>query len=182
MTTETSIETRVIDGKAVAAGLRERIAGRVRDFSEQHGRVPALTTILVGDDPASNVYVNNKHKACAEVGIASSDERLPADTSSEYLAGLIADLNADEQVDGILLQLPLPDGLDDDEKTLLGAIAMTNVDLTMEILRIINPKRPIGPTSSPVPVASVAVASCGRSTASTPDAGRPAQAVVAGGP
>lgn len=115
MTTDTSIETRVIDGRAVAAKLREGVAARVREFEQQHGRAPALTTILVGDDPASNVYVNNKHKACAEVGITSSDERLPADTSSDYLAGLIRDLNDDDQVDGILLQLPLPDGLDDDE-------------------------------------------------------------------
>lgn len=121
MSTETSIETRVIDGKAVAAGLRAQVATRVRDFEQQHGRPPALTTILVGDDPASNIYVNNKHKACAEVGIASSDERLPADTSADYLAGLIDDLNADDQVDGILLQLPLPDGLDDD--VLSGMIA-----------------------------------------------------------
>jgi methylenetetrahydrofolate dehydrogenase (NADP+)/methenyltetrahydrofolate cyclohydrolase len=104
----------VIDGKTVAAGLRVKIAERVAEFEAQHGRVPSLTTILVGDDPASNVYVNNKHKACAEVGIDSADERLPADTSAEYLTGLITDLNKRDDVDGILLQLPLPDGLDDD--------------------------------------------------------------------
>jgi methylenetetrahydrofolate dehydrogenase (NADP+)/methenyltetrahydrofolate cyclohydrolase len=114
MSIETETETTVIDGKAVAAGLRSKVAERVAEFEAQHGRVPSLTTILVGDDPASNVYVNNKHKACAEVGIDSSDERLPADTSTEYLAGLIADLNKRDDVDGILLQLPLPDGLDDD--------------------------------------------------------------------
>ena len=121
MTTETGIETRVIDGKAVAADLRVKVAARVADFKEQHGRVPTLTTILVGDDPASNVYVNNKHKACAEVGIDSSDERLPADTSTDYLAGLITDLNKNPEIDGILLQLPLPGGLDDD--ALSGLIA-----------------------------------------------------------
>lgn len=114
MSTETGTETTVIDGKAVAAGLRAKVAERVAEFEEQHGRVPSLTTILVGDDPASNVYVNNKHKACAEVGIDSADERLPADTSAEYLTGLIEDLNKRDDVDGILLQLPLPDGLDDD--------------------------------------------------------------------
>lgn len=118
---EASIETRTIDGKAVAAELRAGVAGEVAAFENQHGRPPSLTTILVGDDPASNVYVNNKHKACAEVGIFSSDERLPADTSADYLAGLIDDLNADDTVDGILLQLPLPDGLDDDE--LSGRVA-----------------------------------------------------------
>lgn len=117
----TSIETRRIDGKAVAAGLRRRVADDVAAFASQHGRAPSLTTILVGDDPASNVYVNNKHKACADVGIFSSDERLPADTSADYLGGLIDDLNADDAVDGILLQLPLPAGLDDDE--LSGRIA-----------------------------------------------------------
>jgi methylenetetrahydrofolate dehydrogenase (NADP+)/methenyltetrahydrofolate cyclohydrolase len=121
MTTETGIETRVIDGKAVAAELRVKVAARVADFEAQHGRVPSLTTILVGDDPASNVYVNNKHKACAEVGIDSADERLPADTSAEYLTGLIQDLNKRDDVDGILLQLPLPRGLDDD--VLSGLIA-----------------------------------------------------------
>jgi methylenetetrahydrofolate dehydrogenase (NADP+)/methenyltetrahydrofolate cyclohydrolase len=120
MSTETGTETTVIDGKAVAAGLRAKVAERVVEFQEQHGRVPSLTTILVGNDPASNVYVNNKHKACAEVGIDSADERLPSDTSSEYLTGLIAELNKRDDVDGILLQLPLPDGLDDD--TLSGLI------------------------------------------------------------
>ena len=110
MTTDTGIETRVIDGKAVAAELRVQVADRVAEFEARHGRVPSLTTILVGDDPASNVYVNNKHKACAEVGIDSADERLPSDTSTEYLAGLIEDLNRRDDVDGILLQLPLPRG------------------------------------------------------------------------
>lgn len=114
MSTESGTETIVIDGKAVAAGLRAKVAERVSEFEEQRGRVPSLTTILVGDDPASNVYVNNKHKACAEVGIDSADERLPADTSTEYLTGLITDLNKRADVDGILLQLPLPEGLDDD--------------------------------------------------------------------
>lgn len=117
MSAETQTETKLIDGKAVAAELRQKLSGRVAQFNEQHGRAPALTTILVGDDPASQVYVSNKHKACAEVGIDSRDERLPADTSTDYLAGLIGDLNRDDAVDGILLQLPLPDGLDDDALT-----------------------------------------------------------------
>jgi methylenetetrahydrofolate dehydrogenase (NADP+)/methenyltetrahydrofolate cyclohydrolase len=117
MTADTQIDTKLIDGKAVAAELRQKLAGRVELFKEQHGRAPALTTILVGEDPASHVYVSNKHKACAEVGIDSRDERLPADTSTDYLAGLIGDLNRDDTVDGILLQLPLPGGLDDDAMT-----------------------------------------------------------------
>jgi methylenetetrahydrofolate dehydrogenase (NADP+)/methenyltetrahydrofolate cyclohydrolase len=118
MTAKTSEkQAQVIDGKAVAAELRQSVASGVAEFSSRHGRAPALTTILVGDDPASKVYVGNKHRACAEVGITSADERLPADTSAEYLAGLIGDLARDDAVDGILLQLPLPDGLDDDAMT-----------------------------------------------------------------
>lgn len=110
----TEQSTRVIDGKAIAARLRAEVAERVKDFSRAHGRPPRLVTILVGDDPASQVYVNNKHKACAEVGIDSEDERLPPDTSAEFLTSLIDELNRRDDVDGILLQLPLPDGLDDD--------------------------------------------------------------------
>lgn len=111
------IDTKLIDGRAVAADLRLKVAARVVDFVEQHGRAPALTTILVGDDPASNVYVNMKHKACAEAGITSEDQRLPADTSEEFLASLINEFNGRDDVDGILLQLPLPDGLADDKMT-----------------------------------------------------------------
>lgn len=113
--------TQRIDGKAIAARLREQVAGRVSEFAERHGRPPRLVTVLVGDDPASNVYVNNKHKACAEVGIDSEDERLPADTSADYLISLLKELNRRDDVDGILLQLPLPDGLDDSEMTELIA-------------------------------------------------------------
>lgn len=108
-----TIETQLIDGKAIAAKLREGVAARVAEFSERHARPPRLVTVLVGDDPASNVYVNNKHKACAEVGIDSEDERLPADTSTDYLTSLLNELNRRDDVDGILLQLPLPSGLDD---------------------------------------------------------------------
>lgn len=115
--TSQSIETKLIDGKAVAAELRKRVASRVEEFRATYGRAPVLTTVLVGDDPASHVYVGNKHKACAEVGIESRDQRLPADCSSTQLIELLAALNADQSVDGILLQLPLPDGLDDDAMT-----------------------------------------------------------------
>lgn len=112
-----AVDTKVIDGKAVAAGLRAKVAERAAAFAESTGRAPTLATILVGDDPASHVYVNNKHKACAEVGITSEDHRIPADTSAADLAELITTLNDREEVDGILLQLPLPDGLDDDAMT-----------------------------------------------------------------
>jgi methylenetetrahydrofolate dehydrogenase (NADP+)/methenyltetrahydrofolate cyclohydrolase len=117
MSKPADIETTLIDGSAIATSIRRRVAERAADFTVQHGRAPSLTTILVGDDPASAVYVSGKHKACAEVGIESVDERLPVDTSSEYLADLISDLGRDQSVDGILLQLPLPAALDDDAMT-----------------------------------------------------------------
>lgn len=123
MSKPADIETALIDGSAIAASIRRRVAERAADFTVQHGRAPSLTTILVGDDPASAVYVSGKHKACAEVGIESVDERLPVDTSSEYLADLISDLGRDQSVDGILLQLPLPAALDDDAMTELIAPA-----------------------------------------------------------
>jgi methylenetetrahydrofolate dehydrogenase (NADP+)/methenyltetrahydrofolate cyclohydrolase len=108
---------RVIDGKAVAARVRADVAEEVGQFVAEHGRAPGLATVLVGDDPASAVYVNSKHKASAEVGIESFRHNLPADTSREDLLALIDELNADPAVSGILCQLPLPDHLDEDEIT-----------------------------------------------------------------
>ncbi|MBI5309736.1 MAG: bifunctional methylenetetrahydrofolate dehydrogenase/methenyltetrahydrofolate cyclohydrolase FolD [Actinobacteria bacterium] len=108
---------RIIDGKAVAAAVRAEIAGAAAAFNEAYGRPPGLATILVGDDPASDVYVTSKHKACSETGIAGEDHRLPATTTSAELSELIAQLNGRDDVDGILLQLPLPDGLDDAQLT-----------------------------------------------------------------
>jgi methylenetetrahydrofolate dehydrogenase (NADP+)/methenyltetrahydrofolate cyclohydrolase len=102
----------IIDGKAVAAALRADVARQVADFSSQHGRTPGLATVLVGDDPASAVYVGAKQRACAEVGIAAFDHRPAADISAAELTALIAELNDDPQVSGILVQLPLPDHLD----------------------------------------------------------------------
>ena len=105
----------VIDGKAVAAQVRERVAGEVQDFAASNdGRVPGLATVLVGDDPASHVYVGNKRKQTEEVGMRSIHHGLDASTSQADLLDLVADLNADDGVDGILVQLPLPDGLDQD--------------------------------------------------------------------
>ena len=102
---------RVIDGNAVA----ERVRARVRGEIEELGLRPGLAVVLVGDDPASAVYVRMKRKDCAEVGIESIDHDLPADTSVEDLAALLRGLNADPDVHGILLQLPLPGHLDQDE-------------------------------------------------------------------
>jgi methylenetetrahydrofolate dehydrogenase (NADP+) / methenyltetrahydrofolate cyclohydrolase len=106
------LSARVIDGKAVAATLRGEVAQQVAAFSAQYGRPPGLATVLVGDDPASAVYVAGKQRACAEVGIAAFDHRPPADISAGDLAALIAALNADPAVSGIIVQLPLPDHLD----------------------------------------------------------------------
>jgi methylenetetrahydrofolate dehydrogenase (NADP+)/methenyltetrahydrofolate cyclohydrolase len=102
----------IIDGKAVAQTVRNEVARGVADFRVQHGRVPGLHVILAGDDPASTVYVRNKEKAALEVGMEGKVHRLPASVSQSALLGLVAELNRDPNVDGILVQLPLPPGLD----------------------------------------------------------------------
>ncbi len=103
----------VIDGKAFAAGLRARIAEAVPAFQSAVGRAPGLAVVLVGDDPASAVYVGSKGKATVAAGMASFEHRLPADASQAEVEALLAQLNADDAVDGILLQLPLPKHLDE---------------------------------------------------------------------
>ena len=105
----------VIDGKAVAARVRAEVAEGVEAYAAEAGRPPALATALVGDDPASQIYIANKHRAAEQVGIASTDHRLPADTTRDDLVALLQSLAADPDVSGILLQLPLPDHLDPDE-------------------------------------------------------------------
>jgi methylenetetrahydrofolate dehydrogenase (NADP+) / methenyltetrahydrofolate cyclohydrolase len=102
----------IIDGKAIAAQVRADVAEQVEAFREQTGRVPGLATVLVGDDPGSAVYVAGKQRACAEVGMKPFDVRLPGDSSFETVAEELARLKADEQVSGILLQLPVPEHLD----------------------------------------------------------------------
>ena len=102
----------VIDGKAVAARVREEVALGVAEFVATHGYAPGLATVLVGDDPASAVYVAGKQRACAEVGINAFDHRPSAAVSGADLAALIAELNDDPAVSGVLVQLPLPDHLD----------------------------------------------------------------------
>ena len=102
----------VIDGRALAATLREKVASAVAHLGHQYGRRACLATVLVGDDPASQVYVRSKIKACNEVGIASRPVYLSASVSGEELALVLDELNADPSVNGILLQLPLPDGKD----------------------------------------------------------------------
>jgi methylenetetrahydrofolate dehydrogenase (NADP+)/methenyltetrahydrofolate cyclohydrolase len=106
---------RVLDGKEVAAQVRAEVAQEVHRMTAAGARPPGLTAVLVGDDPASRVYVGSKIKACEEAGIASHTVRLPASVSASELAAAIDELNADDTVDGILVQLPLPKGLPERE-------------------------------------------------------------------
>jgi methylenetetrahydrofolate dehydrogenase (NADP+)/methenyltetrahydrofolate cyclohydrolase len=104
----------VIDGKAFAARVRGQVAEHVARLKDQHGITPGLAVVLVGEDPASQVYVRSKGKMTVEVGMASFEHKLEADTSEADLLALIHRLNADPHVHGILVQLPLPDHLDED--------------------------------------------------------------------
>jgi methylenetetrahydrofolate dehydrogenase (NADP+) / methenyltetrahydrofolate cyclohydrolase len=102
----------IIDGNATAAALREKVAGEVARLSREHALVPGLAVVLVGDDPASSIYVRSKVKRTAEAGVRSSDHRLPANVSESDLLAAIGRLNADPLIHGILVQLPLPPPLD----------------------------------------------------------------------
>ncbi len=113
-------QAQLIDGKAYAAKLRGMVAEGVATYSGEVGTVPGLAVVLVGDDPASRVYVANKAKQTVEVGMASFEHRLAADVPQEELLALIHRLNADDAVDGILVQLPLPKPLD--EMAIISAI------------------------------------------------------------
>jgi len=114
-------EAALIDGKAFAANLRARIGALAADFAQATGRRPGLAVVLVGEDPASQVYVGAKARACEEAGIASFEHRLPAETSEAELLALVERLNRDDAVDGILVQMPLPNGLD--EQAVIAAIS-----------------------------------------------------------
>lgn len=102
----------IMDGKALAAEVRERIKLEVAEFRSEHHHVPGLAAVLVGEDEASQIYVNMKHKACEEAGMYSRQHKLPAETSQEELEKVVQELNDDPSIDGILVQLPLPDHLD----------------------------------------------------------------------
>jgi methylenetetrahydrofolate dehydrogenase (NADP+)/methenyltetrahydrofolate cyclohydrolase len=108
------VAARMIDGKAVAAAVRQRVAVEVSAFAEEHGRTPLLVTVIVGDDPASEVYVRNKHRACEEAGMRSAHHGLGAETAEAELLELVAELGRDDDVDGILVQLPVPAHIDPD--------------------------------------------------------------------
>jgi len=105
----------IIDGKAIARALREEVAGKIKERVEKGLRPPGLAVVLVGNDSASEIYVRNKRKACEDVGIRSYSYDLPESTTQQELFELIDELNANEDVDGILVQLPLPDHIDETE-------------------------------------------------------------------
>ena len=105
---------RTIDGKAVAAAVRARVRDEVAAYEAEAGRVPNLVTVIVGDDPASEIYVRSKHRACEEAGMRSAHHGLAADTGEAELLELVAALGADDDVDGILVQLPVPEQIDPD--------------------------------------------------------------------
>ncbi len=111
---------KILDGKALSARLREIIGKEVAELTHKHGRAPGLAVILIDSDPASQVYVRNKKVACEKLGITSFSYDLAADTTQQHLLGLIGELNADPKVDGILMQLPVPDHIN--PETLIEAI------------------------------------------------------------
>ena len=112
---------KIIDGKAIAAGLYEEMQREVVELEQKYGRRPGLTVIIVGEDPASQVYVRNKEIAAKKVGFVSEVIRMPEQTTQEELLAVFARLNADEKVDGILVQLPVPKHIDKD--AVIAAVA-----------------------------------------------------------
>lgn len=126
----------IIDGKAFAAGLRARVAEGVEAFRMETGSVPGLAVVLVGEDPASAVYVRNKGKQTVEAGMISFEHKLPVETMQQDLIGLVETLNADDRVDGILVQLPLPDHLDE-----LAVISAINPDKDVDGLHVVSAGR-----------------------------------------
>src|SRR5271155_6042145 len=106
------MSAKIIDGREIAAQVRAGVAREVEIFTREAGRPPGLATVLVGDDPASAVYVGGKQRACVEVGMVPFDRRLPANASFEEVSEELERLNADPAVSGVLLQLPVPAHLD----------------------------------------------------------------------
>jgi methylenetetrahydrofolate dehydrogenase (NADP+)/methenyltetrahydrofolate cyclohydrolase len=113
------VSAKLIDGKAIAQAVREEVRQEIEAWTAGGGRRPGLATVLVGDDPGSAIYVANKQRACAEVGIEGFAHDLPADASQAEVEGLLGELNADPRVSGILLQLPTPDHIDGPHLTTL---------------------------------------------------------------
>ncbi|MBA2935375.1 bifunctional methylenetetrahydrofolate dehydrogenase/methenyltetrahydrofolate cyclohydrolase FolD [Sphingomonas sp. CGMCC 1.13654] len=130
------MSARIIDGKAFAASLRERVAAIVPAFEAAAGRKPGLTVVIVGEDPASQVYVRSKGKATEAAGMVSTTHRLPETTTQDALIALVRDLNADPAVDGILVQLPLPKHIDEQ-----AVIATIDPDKDVDGFHVVNAGR-----------------------------------------
>ncbi len=128
-----SADTRIIDGKAFAEGLRTRIAAVAADFEAKAGRKAGLAVVLVGEDPASQVYVRNKGKQTVAAGMDSFEHKLPADASEADLLAVVEQLNADPAVDGILVQLPLPAHMNEQK-----VIATINPDKDVDGFHVVN--------------------------------------------
>jgi len=128
-----SADTRIIDGKAFAEGLRTRIAAVAADFEAKAGRKAGLAVVLVGEDPASQVYVRNKGKQTVAAGMESFEHKLPADASEADLLAVVEQLNADPAVDGILVQLPLPAHMNEQK-----VIATINPDKDVDGFHVVN--------------------------------------------
>ena len=126
----------IIDGKAFAAGLRAKIAEGVEAFRSETGSAPGLAVVLVGEDPASAVYVRNKGKQTVDAGMLSFEHRLPTETKQHDLIALVERLNADNRVDGILVQLPLPDHFDE-----LAVVSAINPDKDVDGLHVVSAGR-----------------------------------------
>lgn len=118
---------KLIDGKKIAETIRQEIAGEVKRITGAGGKVPHLAAILVGDDPASETYVNNKAKACKEVGFDSSTYRFPADVQQEELLEAVDFINRDPEIDGLIVQLPLPSHIDN-QKVIQQILPEKDVD------------------------------------------------------
>jgi 5,10-methylene-tetrahydrofolate dehydrogenase/methenyl tetrahydrofolate cyclohydrolase len=123
---EKKVSAQIIDGKAIAATIRGEIADDVAKMKEQYGQVPGLATVLVGSRADSATYVRMKKRACAEVGITSFGYELPEDATQEEVLALVRELNANPEIDGILVQLPLPDHLDEEE-------VLAEIDLSKDV-------------------------------------------------
>lgn len=136
----------IIDGKAFALSMREKIAALVPTFIKHSGRKPGLAVILVGEDPASQVYVGSKGKATIAAGMNSFEHRLPSDVAQDDLIALVKTLNADDSVDGILVQLPLPAALD--EQTVIAAL---DPDKDVDGLHVVNAGRLVSGQKAMVP-------------------------------
>ncbi|MBT3306761.1 MAG: bifunctional methylenetetrahydrofolate dehydrogenase/methenyltetrahydrofolate cyclohydrolase FolD [Alphaproteobacteria bacterium] len=139
-------EAQIIDGKAFAARLRERVAAAVATLKENHGLTPSLTVVLVGEDPASQVYVRSKGKQTAEAGMGTDTIRLDADTPERDVLDLIEKLNSDDATHGILVQLPLPDQIDEAK-----VIAAIDPEKDVDGFHVVNVGRLWTGAEAPVP-------------------------------